>query len=132
MLDKIEREPVIATPQSHRRERSSPVSRACIARHGADGFASVSGHPAWSFLNLRGAPPYSVWQVRTLYLQEMFARGILCLGTHNMSYAHSDDDVAKLLGAYDEVLPLLRDTIATRTLESRLRCEALVPLFRVR
>jgi glutamate-1-semialdehyde 2,1-aminomutase len=131
VLDKIEREPVIEriTAQG---EKVIAGLKERIARHGADGFASVSGHPAWSFLNLRDAPPYTVWQVRTLYLQEMFARGMLCLGTHNMSYAHSDEDVARLLVAYDEVLPLMRDAIATGTLDSRLSCAPLVPLFRVR
>ena len=41
--------------------------------------------------------PPSQWEIKTLYLQEMFARGILILGTHNMSFSHGDNDVARLL-----------------------------------
>ena len=62
----------------------------------------------------------------------MFARGILAIGTHNMSYAHSDDDVARLLSAYDDVLPLLRTAVERRDLLDRLHCEPLKPLFKVR
>lgn len=105
---------------------------ALIERHGVSDFLSVSGHPAWSFLNMRPIGRYTVWQVRTLFLQEIFARGILCLGSHNMSFAHGDDEIDKLLAAYDEVFPLLRDAISSETLESRLRCETLQPVFKVR
>jgi glutamate-1-semialdehyde 2,1-aminomutase len=49
-----------------------------------------------------------------------------------MCYAHSDADIATLLGAYDEVFPLIRRAIDARTLESALRCAPLEPLFKVR
>ena len=49
-----------------------------------------------------------------------------------MSYAHSDADLAKLLGAYDEVFPLIRAAVDGRTLEAALRCAPLEPLFKVR
>ena len=103
-----------------------------VERHGVGDFLSVSGHPAWSFLNIRAAREYSVWQVRTLFLQEIFARGVLSLGSHNMSFAHSDDDIAQLLNTYDAVFPILRDAIAGRSLEAQLRCETLQPVFKVR
>ena len=53
-------------------------------------------------------------------------------GTHNMSYAHTDQDVLKLLAAYDEILPIARDTIASESLDESLRCASLEPLFKVR
>ena len=103
-----------------------------IASHGVGEFCSVSGHPAWSFFTIDDAPPYSAFELRTLYLQEMFVRGILIIGSHNMSYAHSDDDVDALLAAYDEVLPILRAAIDRGDLLDRLHCEPLKPLFKVR
>jgi glutamate-1-semialdehyde 2,1-aminomutase len=130
-IHKLIEKPVLATIA----ERGSRLMKGLqqrIVRHGVESFASVSGHPSWSFLVLKDADPYSVWQLKTLLLQELFARGILSLGTHNMSYAHSDADVAALLTAYDEILPLMRDAVATRTLEKTLRCKPLEPLFKVR
>jgi glutamate-1-semialdehyde 2,1-aminomutase len=103
-----------------------------IERHDVGDFFSVSGHPAWSFLNMRAAGDYTVWQIRTLFLQEIFARGVLSLGSHNMSFAHTDDDITQLLDTYEAVFPVLRDAVASRTLESQLRCEILQPIFKVR
>jgi glutamate-1-semialdehyde 2,1-aminomutase len=93
---------------------------------------SVSGHPAWSFLTIKDTAPYSSWDIKTLFLQEMFAAGILTLGTHNLSYAHTDEDVARLLDAYAKVLPMIRDALDKGDLGQRLTGERLKPLFRVR
>jgi glutamate-1-semialdehyde 2,1-aminomutase len=103
-----------------------------IDRHELGAVLGISGHPSWSFLLIKDAADYSQWHIRTFVLQEMFARGILMIGSHNMSYAHSRDDLAKLFAAYDEVFGELRDALGRRDLEERLKCESLKPLFRVR
>jgi len=103
-----------------------------IAQSGCSRFLSVSGHPSWSFLQICDADGTDQWEVRTLYLQEMLQRGILTLGSHNMSYAHSDADVNRLLVAYAEVLPLLSSTVESGSVRQHLRCQPLKPLFRVR
>lgn len=131
VIHKMRREPVLDTIHRQGQKVLDGVAQR-IAEHGAAGFCSLSGHPAWSFLTIADAVPYSGYELKTLYLQEMFARGILVIGTHNMSYAHSDDDVARLLAAYDEVLPLMRTAVERRDLIDRLHCEPLKPLFKVR
>ena len=65
-------------------------------------------------------------------MQEVQARGILSFGTHNLNYAHGDDDVTKLLHVYDEVFPLLREAAEEGAMKQYLRCAPLQPLFRVR
>jgi hypothetical protein len=62
----------------------------------------------------------------------MFRRGILTLGLHNMSYAHSDEDIALLLKAYTEVFAIISQALASSDLEAKLDCAPLEPLFRVR
>lgn len=131
VIDKMRREPVLDTIHA-RGQAIIDGLEDLIRRHGVADFASVSGHPAWSFLLLKDTPAYNAFELKTLYLQEMFARGILINGTHNMSYAHSAADVAQLLAAYDAVLPMLRDAVAQRDLHTRLQCEPLKPLFKVR
>ncbi|MBT5497448.1 MAG: aminotransferase class III-fold pyridoxal phosphate-dependent enzyme [Alphaproteobacteria bacterium] len=131
VLDKLPRENVV----DHLRIQGEKVMTGVatlIERHGVGDFLSVSGHPAWSFLNMQAAGEYTVWQVRTLFLQEIFARGVLSLGSHNMSFAHSNDDIVQLLDTYNDVFPVLRDAIAGGTLEAQLRCDTLQPLFKVR
>jgi len=103
-----------------------------IARHGVGGFCRVAGHPAWSFFTMTDAAPFSAYELKTFFLQEMFARGILVIGSHNMSFAHSDADVARLLTAYDEILPMLGEAVKQGDLRERLLSDPLVPLFSVR
>ena len=98
----------------------------------ADDFLSVSGHPSWSFLLLKDTPKVTAWELKSLYMQEMLARGILSLGSHNINYAHSDDDVLRLVHAYSEVIPMLVRALDREYLNKQLRCEPLQPLFKVR
>lgn len=129
-MEKIQREPVT----EHLRTQGKKIQeglRERIRNHGCDAFLEVGGHPAWSFFIVKDYSPYTSWQIKTLYLQEMFARGILTLGTHNMSYAHSDEDVQRLLDAYDEVLEILKTAVGGK-LEQLLVCKPLEPLFKIR
>jgi glutamate-1-semialdehyde 2,1-aminomutase len=65
-------------------------------------------------------------------MQELMQRGFLSLGTHNMSYAHSEDDVDRLAEAYEQIFPMLREAVADGAIRQFLRCEPLRPLFKVR
>ncbi|PSC03720.1 aspartate aminotransferase family protein [Alsobacter soli] len=130
-LDKLRREPVVETI----------AQRGLVAMHGAakllaqnelQDVITVSGHPSWSFLNIKDANGYSAFEIKTLFLQEVLARGVMTLGTHNMSYAHTDADLDRLLEVYGEVFPILADAVHNRALKQYLRCEPLQPLFRVR
>jgi glutamate-1-semialdehyde 2,1-aminomutase len=103
-----------------------------IDKHQVQDFISISGHPSWSFLIIDAIGGYSQPQLKTLFLQEVFKRGILTLGTHNLSYAHSEQDLQRLIQVYDEVFPMLKDAIEQQNLIDLLKCEPLVPLFKVR
>ena len=67
-----------------------------------------------------------------MFLQEVFARGVLTLGAHNMSYAHSDEDIKRLLNAYNEVFMLIKEIIEKNVMHKWLKTEPLVPLFKIR
>jgi glutamate-1-semialdehyde 2,1-aminomutase len=97
-----------------------------------DDIFTMSGHPTWSFLNFQNSRGCSPLEIKTLWMQEIHDRGILCLGTHNINYAHSDSDVEALLGAYSEVLPYIGEILDKGQLSSVLKCESLIPLFKVR
>jgi glutamate-1-semialdehyde 2,1-aminomutase len=131
VLDKLRREPVVETMKARGTALVEGVD-ALIAKHGVGHFLSTSGDPTWSFLNMKDTNGYDVWTIKTLFLQETIDRGILALGTHNMSYAHSEADVAALLDCYDAVFPILKDAIDNRKLEQMLRCDPLKQLFTVR
>lgn len=130
-MNKLQAEPVISTIRETGTALKEGVQQR-IERYGLGNVVTISGHPAWTFMTFKDVAPYTQWHIKTLFLQEMFVRGILTFGTHNVSYAHTDADIARLHAAYDEVLPLIRKAIDERTLEQHLRCKPLEPLFKVR
>jgi len=130
-LDKLKREPVVET-LARRGESLMRGLRALIAQNRLDAVLSVHGHPSWSLLQVKDAPGCTMMELKTLLMQELLQRGILSVGTHNMSYAHTEGDVNRLLAVYAETLPLVRGAVERQTVAGLLRCEPLVPLFRVR
>ena len=130
-ISKLCREPVIATMCDRGIRLKDGLAR-LIAVHGVGDFCRVSGNPTWTFFSLSDVNGVGSYELKTLWLQEMFARGFLSIGTHNMSYAHSNDDIDRVLAAYNEVLPMLRDAAENHALAQYLRCAPLKPLFRVR
>jgi glutamate-1-semialdehyde 2,1-aminomutase len=130
-MNKLQQEPVIET-MTKQGEKIIKFLRDLITKSDAEHIFSISGHPVWSFLLINDIAPYTQWQIKTLFMQEMLARGILTLGTHNMSYSHSDRDLDVLFEVYREVIPLLVKAIQENTLEKLLHCQVLEPLFKVR
>ncbi len=130
-LTKLRDQPVLETI-ARRGEALLAGLRDVIERHGVSDVFHASGHPSWSFLNIRDARGATAFEIKTLWMQEMLQRGFLSVGTHNISYSHSDADIQALLAAYDEVLPMIGRVLSEGRLRQSLRCEPLVPLFKVR
>lgn len=130
-LKKLQAHPVIQTLNERGLILIKGIQE-CIQRHQLNDVLGLSGHPTWSFLNFRDVSPYTQWEIKTLFLQEVFARGILTLGTHNLNYSHSPQDIGRLLTVYDEVFGILKNAIQNKKIADLLRCEVLVPLFKLR
>ncbi|MFQ3543030.1 aminotransferase class III-fold pyridoxal phosphate-dependent enzyme [Halobacillus rhizosphaerae] len=130
-LDKITKEPVIDRIKESGKKIMSETER-IITEHSLEDLFEIKGHPSWSFLVIKSFNNYSTWEIKTLFLQEMFKRGILTVGTHNLSYSHSDQDIKKLIDAYEEVLPLIKAAVVNNKLDQLLTCKPLQPLFKVR
>jgi len=92
----------------------------------------TSGHPSWSFLHIKDQKIYNNFQIKTFFLQEMFKRGILTLGSHNISYSHTKENIDELLLVYAEVLPKIKLHIQNNDLLENIYCDILQPLFKVR
>ncbi|BBI31778.1 aminotransferase class III-fold pyridoxal phosphate-dependent enzyme [Cohnella abietis] len=130
-ITKMEVEPVIQTLHGQGRKVMEGITQ-LIETYQLNQVLSVGGSPTWSFLVVQDLPQYSSWIIKTYYLQEMLARGILTVGSHNMSFSHSDIDITRLLVAYDEVLRGLQAALKEGDLEQRLHCKPLEPLFKIR
>jgi glutamate-1-semialdehyde 2,1-aminomutase len=95
-------------------------------------YFGVLGHPSWSFLQIKEQQNYTSFEIRTFFEQEMFKRGILTLGSHNISFSHSKNDIDILLKVYKAVLPLIKKYIEQEKLLENIHCDILQPLFKVR
>ena len=69
-------------------------------------------------------------EMKAYVQQELFKRGIMWGGFHNMCFSHTDADVAHALAMYAEVLPLLKEAIAAGDIASRLHGEPVEAVFR--
>ena len=103
-----------------------------LLKHKANELFEITGHPSWTILTIKDTIDFTSWEIRTLFLQEMFRRGILISGSHNISYSHNEEDVDKLLSVYNEVFPLIVSATSKKTLFDLLEAEVLVPLFKIR
>ena len=84
-----------------------------------DGFKEIAAENGLSpYFDSVGAPPRNIQvfrnleekpdlTVKTLFQQECVRRGVITLGCHNVSYAHTDPYVDKILSVYREVLGLM-------------------------
>lgn len=105
---------------------------ALLIKHNLQQILSIGGYGACSFLIFKDTPVYKNWELKTLFLQETLQRGILTLGVHCMSYAHSESDILALLTVYDAVFFLLSSVNAQKNLSELLKCKPLEPLFKIR
>ncbi len=103
-----------------------------IYKHQLDKVISVSGHPSWSFLHIKDTKTTSLWEIKTLLLQELFSRGILFIGTHNLCVDHKEKDINFLLNSYDEVFALISQGLKYDNISDMLRADPITPLFKVR
>jgi glutamate-1-semialdehyde 2,1-aminomutase len=99
---------------------------------GLSDFLSLSGHPTWTFLNWKPTHSYSVDEIKTYFMQLVFERGLLVLGTHNTTLAHTPRIQKKILDVYSEVFGEVRKSISEGTLRKKLKVSPLEPLFKVR
>ena len=130
-LTKLQREPVVQTLWSQGKKVVEGVND-LIIRHELQDVLSTAGKDCWSFLMFKDTAPCSQWALKTLFLQEVFSRGILTLGSHNMSYAHSDRDIKRLLQAYNDVFEIIKEVLVKGNLKAWLKADPLVPLFKIR
>jgi glutamate-1-semialdehyde 2,1-aminomutase/spore coat polysaccharide biosynthesis protein SpsF len=67
---------------------------------------------------------------KSLFVQEMAKRGVLCMGTNNVCYSHSDDDMERAVTAAGESLSLLKGAVESRTIPKLLEGKVAKDVFR--
>jgi glutamate-1-semialdehyde aminotransferase len=92
----------------------------------------ISGHPSWNFLLWDSSKFKDVTYTKTLFLQEMFSRGILIITSHNVTLKHDKSALDKITKAYKEVLALIQKVEKENSYSDNLYVEPIEPLFKIR
>ncbi|MFY8300297.1 aspartate aminotransferase family protein [Pseudoalteromonas sp. SS15] len=92
----------------------------------------TSGHPSWSFVHFSNVNNNDALTIKSLFIQEMAERGILLAASHNLSFAHTEEDIDYLLACYKEVIILINSAIDNDELDAQLKGKPLEAVFKVR
>jgi len=130
-IHKMQREPVHAT-LDRLGQQIMDATRANIARASLTDAVGIAGKPSWSLMQFHDTPRATAWEIKSLYLQELLARGILSAGSHNLCYAHTAADLAQLDAAQRDAFGLVREALDRGDIAQRLSGPAIQPIFKVR
>ena len=103
-----------------------------LKQNSLDQIIKVQGKPCWQVFVIKPANGYSDLEIKTFIQQEVLAAGILWYGQHNISYAHSQADLDRLLGVYKKVFPELKRLIEKKQLRQHLKGKPITNIFKVR
>ena len=130
-LRKMQREPVIDTLWRNGKRLAEAVGQA-IRTAGLEGTISLRGKAPWTLLAISDHPNGSSQAIKTMLIYELAARGVLGLGSHNVSYAHTEADLRHAAMAYAGVMGVISEALEGGSIERRMRVPPLEPVFRVR
>ncbi|MHA8062040.1 aminotransferase class III-fold pyridoxal phosphate-dependent enzyme [Aquirufa beregesia] len=96
---------------------------------GMSHISSCVGYPCRTMLTYTAEGQDSL-ELKTFMQQELLQKGILWGGFHNISYSHSQEDLAYTMEAYAEILPRLKAAIESNNVKSLLKGGVLEAVFR--
>jgi glutamate-1-semialdehyde 2,1-aminomutase len=97
-----------------------------------DSYLTLSGHPTWKFITWSKVSDFNEMQLKTYFLQECFAEGLLVLNSNNVTLSHTPKVVNKALDKYEVVLSRIAKSIQKKSLLENLKVGPLQALFKVR
>lgn len=92
----------------------------------------IPGHPSWTFLGIRPNNFFDVYELKSFILQELYKRGILSVGSHNISFSHTEKHIEQLLRVYQDIFSTVRDNKDKKSLSHLIQGNVIRPLFTVR
>jgi glutamate-1-semialdehyde 2,1-aminomutase/spore coat polysaccharide biosynthesis protein SpsF len=130
-VDKLNDQPVIERIWETG-DRLGNGIRMLLSETGLSETLSLAGKAPWTLLQFKDHPNGSSQGIKTLFLKQMLEQGVLLLGSNNICYAHDNDDVELVLGAYRSSFKLIAEELRDPGLDDRLGIPLVRPVFAVR
>lgn len=102
---------------------------AAIDGAGLTGAMALGGPVAMPHLVFHGVDGASALALKTVFMREMIARGVLITGFNGLCFAHNEADIEEAAAAYEESLAVLADEIRRGDLDNRLGAARVRPVF---
>ena len=131
VIDKMRREPVIETLWDSGQKLGKLLQEAA-QRHGLEDVFQPAGLPPWQPIAISAHEQGSVPAVKTLFLKEMLARGVLVGGSLNVCWAHGDTDLEEVGSALNQTFARLAEELERGALDDRLDIPVVQPVFQPR
>ena len=92
----------------------------------------LTGHPSWKFFEWQNTAGITSNEIKTFFAQLVFERGLLVLGTHNITLAHNRGIQEKISEIYSDCFSKIHKAIEDESLRHQLRVTPIEPVFKVR
>ena len=103
-----------------------------LADNGLADTVQLMGRACWKIIGVKDHPAAPSQDIKTFLATRLFDEGVLTNGSHNICYAHNDEDLAQCEQAYAKVIPQLASLLADGRLSEELGCDPVRPIFSVR
>ena len=101
------------------------------AQHGLEDFVRCIGVPCRSILAFDGQGRLEALEIKSLFIQELVKRGVLCCGFHAICAAHGETEIEMTLEAYGAAMRLFRSVLDKgRTIADVLEGKPVEPVLR--
>ena len=118
-IKKLEREDVISHICSTGMTLYTEIE-ALISKHSLKDIVSVTGHPSRLMVNFKDGASATKDQIRTLFMMEMAQGGVLIINSNNLSFAHKEPELKRILTAYDRAFTIISDGLRRGDIASRV------------
>ncbi|KJV08668.1 aminotransferase class III, partial [Elstera litoralis] len=130
-IDKLKREAVIPRLWSLGADLAEDVN-ALIEKHELGHVFGLVGFAPWKVLVVQDHANIRKEAIKTMFLTEMLARGVLLNASHNVCWTHNATDMARTRQAWDGALVAVKQGLTSGTLIEQLKAPIIEPIFKVR
>lgn len=130
-INKIEDQSVVPYLWSYGEQLDKEIEQ-FIQKFELGNVLKLVGYAPWKIFQFFDQPNATSFELKTLFIQEMIARGILINSSLNINFTHNDLDKFKILTAIDEVFAILSNALNSHDIVPLLKSPAIKPLFKVR
>jgi len=131
LIDKLKSHNVIKTIWSTGNKVKQEIQK-LIDQNKLAEYVVLKGHAPLSLVELKGNNNIEVPMLRTLFIKEMVANGILINSTNNISFAHNKLDILKITEAYSTTFKKMAKVICQGNISEELNGVIIQPVFKVR